>query len=69
MPRGGASKATRIPEGSNQQKLQQEKEEAQAKQAEIEKAILDNVLKQLREKVKELDQDSWMYEAPRHSHR
>ncbi|CAL8468624.1 g8164 [Coccomyxa elongata] len=39
------------------------------KKAQVDRAVLENVLTQLRQKSKELDQDSWVYEAPRCTYR
>ncbi|KAK9915358.1 hypothetical protein WJX75_007994 [Coccomyxa subellipsoidea] len=39
------------------------------KKSDIDRAVLDNVLAKLRQKSKELDQDSWMHEAPRCTYR
>lgn len=36
--------------------------------AEMEKAIVSSVLGQLRDKVKELENDRWMYELPRYTY-
>lgn len=38
------------------------------KKADITKAILESVLTELREELKVLEQDSWMYQAPRHTY-